>query len=93
MVEAGAMNVPVLYMVNPNFNEPVTKAIQLLINSYYQGSTCTDMINFLKNCKKNWDPNSNARKKAFNSCIPMYDGRAGERIKEDVIKGVINNQD
>lgn len=93
MVEAGVMNVPVLYMVNPNFNEPVTKAIQLLINSYYQGSTCTDMINFLKNCKKNWDPNSNARKKAFNSCIPMYDGRAGERIKEDVIKGVINNQD
>lgn len=93
MVEAGAMNVPVMYMSNPFYNELLTKAILPLINSYYQGTCCADMIAFLEHCRKGWDPNLYARQNAFQKCIPMCDGNAGERIKEDVIKGVVGNED
>lgn len=93
MVEAGAVDVPVLYMTNQTCNEPITKAILPLINSYYQGNCCTDMVDFIENCRKGWDPNQEARRKAFQYCIPMFDGKAGERIKENVIEGVVNNAD
>lgn len=89
MVEAAAVGVPVLYMVNNNFYEPVTKAIEPLMNSYEQGSTCEDMINFVEACEQGVDQNREQREKAFEECIPYFDGMAGNRIKEDIINGIV----
>lgn len=88
MVEAGSVGVPVLYMYNPDFNEPLTKAILPLMSSYYQGTSCTDMKDFLVNCMQGKDPLKAEREKAFKECIPYFDGQCGRRIKEDIIEGM-----
>ena len=88
MVEAGSRNIPVLYMYNPDFNEPLTEAIAPLIESYYQGTTSNDMEEFLDMCQNNEDPLWIKRKKAFAQCIPYFDGKCGERIKEDIIEAL-----
>lgn len=88
MVEAGAMDVPVLYMRNEKYDEPLTQAIEPLINSYSKGTNCLDMIRFLEDCISEKDNNSEMRRKAFAECIPYFDGNAGERIKGSILKGV-----
>lgn len=93
MVEAAAINRPVLYMSNKDYYEPVTSAIKPLIDSYYQGNSCDDMVKFLDNCQSGLDTNSSARELAFAKCFPMHDGMAGERIKEDVVNSIIKNED
>lgn len=92
MVEVGALGVPVLYMSNPEYYEPVTSAIKPLIDSYYQGTNCEDMCSFLQMCMSGNDIMSAARKRAFEECIPFFDGKCGERVKEDMINGVISDE-
>ncbi len=72
MVEVGALGVPVLYMENANYHEPVTKAIKPLIDSYYIGHTYEDMIDFLDNCRKGFDPQKFARKKLFQNAFLLW---------------------
>lgn len=91
MVEAGALDVPVLYMSNADYYEPVTEAIKPLIDSYYQGNSAGDMTAFLERCRSGWDPGREARRYAFKQCIPYFDGKCGERIKEDIIRDLENN--
>ena len=88
MVESGSVGVPVLYMYNPDYKEPIAKAIEPLTDSYYQGTGCTDMIHFLNMCRKGEDPLKEDRKIAFTECIPYFDGKCGERIKEDIIESL-----
>lgn len=89
MVEAAATGVPILYMVNEQFYEPVTKGIEPIIESYYKGTTCEDMVQFLNNCLAGIDEKGEERKTAFENCYPYFDGLAGCRIKEDIIDSVI----
>lgn len=93
MVEAAAIGVPVLYMVNSDFYEPVTKAIEPLMNSYEQGSTCEDMVEFTEACVRGIDKNKQIRDRAFRKCIPFFDGNCGERIKEDIVQSLVNERD
>lgn len=88
MVEAGGVGVPVMYMYNPDFNEPLTEAIGALVSSYYQGTSCKDMQNFLEICRNDLDPLKQKRDEAFRACIPYFDGECGTRIKEDIIKSL-----
>lgn len=88
MVESAAVGVPVLYMVNNDFYEPVTKAIEPLMDSYIKGSTCEDMIAFTEECMQGIDRNKEIRAKAFAECIPWFDGNSGERIKEDIVTAI-----
>lgn len=85
MVEAGALDVPVCYVSNADYYEPVPKAIEPLINSYYQVSDCQGMIDFLDMCMNGEDFRRTLRKRSFEQCIPMYDGNAGNRILTDMI--------
>lgn len=93
MVEAGALNVPVCYVSNKDYFEPVTQAIKPLIDSYYQANDCDGMLDFLNMCLKGKDAKRIVREKAFRSCIPFYDGMNGKRVMGDIVNGVINNQD
>ncbi|WP_026657554.1 bifunctional glycosyltransferase/CDP-glycerol:glycerophosphate glycerophosphotransferase [Butyrivibrio sp. AC2005] len=89
MVEAGALDVPVLYMTNHKYDEPVTDAIAPLMNAYYKGTTCEDMVNFVEKCMEGRDPLKAVRERMFSKCIPYYDGEAGERIKDEIIQAII----
>ncbi len=89
MVEAGALDVPVFYMTNPKYDEPVTDAIASLMNAYYKGTTCEDMVDFVEKCIEGRDPLKAVRGRMFSKCIPYYDGEAGERIKDEIIQAII----
>lgn len=93
MVEAGALNVPVLFLTNRNYYEPVTGAIEPLVKSYEQGNTCEDMIRFLERFCEGKDVGRVKREKAYAACIPFRDGLAGERIKEDIVSAVMEEED
>lgn len=90
MIEAAAVNVPVLYMYNEKYDEPMTKAVQPLIDSYYQGTTYQDMIAFIDQMRNNQDPKREQREAAFSTCVPFYDGKCSERIADDIASGVMN---
>ena len=85
IVESAAVGVPVLYMRNADYDEPLTEAVRPLIESYDQGTTCRDMIQFLRRCSAGMDPKREERALAFQECIPYFDGGCGERIKEDIL--------
>lgn len=84
MIEAGATGVPVLYMYNMDYYEPMTKAVKELVDSYYQGTTAQDMKNFIKQVVQGEDPKKDIRNIAFKKCIPFFDGRCAERIADDI---------
>lgn len=86
MVEAGINNVPVLYMYNSNYTEPMTSPIQALLDSYYQGTTADEMIHFCEMVKKGEDKKKLIRKKIFKKCVQFTDGRCADRIKKCLIE-------
>lgn len=88
MVEAAAVQVPILFMYNPDYFEPVTDAIKELIDSYYQGSNFDDMVNFMEMIRAEEDPKREEREAAFRKCIPYFDGRCAERIMDDIESGL-----
>lgn len=90
MVEAGAIGVPVLFMKNKDYIEPVTEAIKPLIDSYYQGTSCRDIENFLGMINKGMDIKKSQRQNAFEKCIPFFDGKCGCRVKDDLINSLLS---
>lgn len=86
MIEAGACNVPVLYMYNQEYDEPLTDAVKPLINSYYKGTTLSDMEAFIKMVRDGKDPKKEERNRAFHECVPYFDGKCGERIKDNIFQ-------
>ncbi len=88
MIEAATVGVPVLYMSNADYYEPMTAAVLPLVESYEQGQTCVDMVAFVKRCRQGLDLNRDARNAAFRQCIPFFDGRCADRIKEDIVRSL-----
>ena len=68
MIEAATVGVPVLYMSNADYYEPMTAAVLPLVESYEQGQTCADMVAFVKRCRQGLDLNRDAR----NAICPGY---------------------
>lgn len=95
MVEAGCTAMPILYMYNDQYVEPMTPAIQPLMDSYYQGTTEEHMKAFVEQCMRGEDPMREVRARAFQEMVPFFDGKCGERIKEhiaDAISGEGQNE-
>ncbi|MBN1183733.1 MAG: CDP-glycerol glycerophosphotransferase family protein [Bacteroidales bacterium] len=88
MIEAAVNKKPILYMHNSDCIEPLTEVALNLVNSYYQGTGCDDMLNFLELIRKAEDPKKEERLRAIKEFIPNFDGNAGKRIKEDMIKSI-----
>lgn len=84
MVEAAVVQVPTLYMYNKKFEEPVTAAIAELMQSYYHGTTCDDMMKFLDNCALNIDSKREQRNLAMAHVLECFDGKCSERIIENI---------
>ena len=88
MVEAGAVGVPVLYMYNSDYSEPMTPPIQKLLDSYYQGETAEEMKKFCIACLSDLDERKEEREKVFAECVPYFDGKCAQRIKEELLEEV-----
>lgn len=84
MVEAGAGGVPVLYMYNHYYSEPMTPPVKKLLDSYYQGTTAMEMIRFCNMVNSGKDGRAEIRHSAFAQCVPFYDGKCAQRIKEEI---------
>ena len=82
MIEVGALGVPVLYMYNKTYNEPMTEPIQKLLDNYYQGTTEQEMEGFCDMIRAGEDEKREFRQNAFRECVPYYDGKCAERILE-----------
>lgn len=91
MVEAGVLDVPVLYMTGKDW-EPLNDAVAPVVLSYYQGQSCEDILRFIEMCRKGHDPKRTERRAAVAEYIPLFDGKSGERIAEDMIKGVMEGK-
>lgn len=88
MVEAGLMQVPILYMQNPTYQEKMTQAVEPLVSSYYSGCKADDMTDFLEMCKEGKDPQKEERMGKARECLYTYDGHCTERIIDDLIRGL-----
>ena len=87
MVEAGVMDVPVLYLTNFYYQEQLLPSVKPLFDSYYQGNTCYDIEMFLDYVmEKGHDYKQEQRRKAANKCIPNFDGQSGRRIADTIAK-------
>lgn len=93
MIEAAVTRVPILYMTNEQYWEPLTPAIQPLMQSYCQGNTFRDMCGFVETWLSGNDPKKEMREKAFKECIPYFDGKSGERIKEHIVDSLIDENE
>jgi CDP-glycerol glycerophosphotransferase (TagB/SpsB family) len=89
MVESAIVNVPVLYLKNPDYDEPIFPPLTQLADSYYQGTNRDDMVRFVDLIAKGVDERRNKRLSAIEKCIPCLDGKCGERIKEDIYNSIM----
>ena len=89
MIEAGFLDVPVLYMKNADYDEPLTEAVRTLMDSYEQGCTCEDMCNFVDAFRrKELDCVSSRIAEVRNRILPYRIGESGRNILEDIKSGV-----
>lgn len=90
MIEAGINNVPVMYVSNKDYKEPFSPSIQELVNSYVQGCTSSDMVEFIRMCMADIDINKEIRSKVFSRCVPYLDGKCSQRIVDDIVNSLSN---
>lgn len=88
MVEAGGLDVPVLYMYNSEYEEPMTKSIEELLNSYYKGTSSMEMEKFCENVLNGIDEKREERYMTVKMCVPYQDGLCASRIADDLYSRV-----
>lgn len=88
MAEAGAVGVPVMYLYNGEYYEPMTEPVQNLLAGYESGTRASDMEGFCSRCLKGEDLRKREREEAFQMCVPFFDGRCAERIRQDLRDGL-----
>lgn len=93
MVEAAILGVPVLYMKNANYDEPLTEPVYKLMSTCNQGTTWVDMLNFLDAFNHTDLVDHKRREKIINEVFPFIDGKSGLRIVEDIYNSIIEKQE
>lgn len=89
MVESGLCGVPVLYMKNKSYEEPLTQAVKPLVDSYEQGTDAKDMLAFVERfCRNGLREAAERIADTRKQVVPFVDGKCGERILEDIKNGV-----
>ena len=85
MIEAGYKGIPVMYMYNREYEEPMTKTCQTILDSYYQGTTVQDMIKFCENVEQGIDSRRSERINIYQHTLNRCDGNCSERIKNILV--------
>jgi len=93
MVEAGFMGVPVMYMTNKEYNEPLTSGIKNLVDSYEQGSSYEDMKQFADKISSDLFTVCTERiNEAKEKLFPFEFGKCGENILNDIKSGICESK-
>lgn len=92
MVEAVMLGVPVLYMENKDYNEPLTQPIDFLMKSVEHGFCCNDMEIFLNSFISSGKINDTNRDSVINQVYPGNDWHSGLHIKNDLIESLRNER-
>jgi CDP-glycerol glycerophosphotransferase (TagB/SpsB family) len=92
MIEAAMLDVPVLLMKNQDYSEPMTVPVENIVNCFIQGSRCRDMYLFVESVMRGEDTKAEARRNAIAVNMPYNDGMCGERIKNDIANGIIQEK-
>jgi hypothetical protein len=85
MIESAVVGVPVLYLENIDYREPIFPPLVPLMESYYKGTGSKDIVKFLDMVHSGIDEKKPARESALRKCIPYMDGKCAERIKNDIL--------
>lgn len=93
MVEAGFLDVPVLYMKNRDYEEPLTRAVKMLVDSYEQGTACEDMCRFVEMLDQTGTAIVHRIKEARQAAVPYEIGKSGKLILEDMKESVRQEHD
>ena len=88
MVEAAMLDVPVLIMQNSDYEEPMIKPVQEVVDSCMKGSTCDDIAGFLDAFCSDDRSKLKDRKRVIDRWFPFLDGKCGERIARDMFESI-----
>ncbi len=92
MVEAAIVNVPVLYMLNSDYNEPLTSPVKSVVDTYRKGKRVEDMLAFLSDLRNHSLPGKADKNDVLKEVLPYRDGKAGERILDDIVKSILSEK-
>ena len=93
MIEAAMLDVPVLLMKNDDYSEPMTRPVDEVCESFYQGTRYKDIVSFLEDFRHGIDNKKIYRKSAIDKNFPFNDGNCGTRIKNDIVKSLNESDD
>lgn len=94
MLEAGLCGAPVLYMRNQDYEEPLTRAVKCVADTYVQGNTAEDMAAFLEKFRRGaLQERVGEQGAAIRTAIPFLDGLCGKRILDDMKDSIISECD
>lgn len=89
LLEAAALDIPVLYMTNFYYKEKILPAVEPVFNSFYQGSFAYDIRLFLDFVVlKGNDYKREERREAARKCLPPLDGMGGKRIVDAIADAI-----
>lgn len=92
MIEAAMLDVPILLMKNTDYSESMTKPVQYIVDSFEQGTCCKDIQNFILKICSGIDDKAEIRRQRIKETFPFNDGLCGERIKEDIVDGLMKEE-
>ena len=88
-IEIGTFNKPILFMENANHREILIQEFDELFAAYEKGTSYKDINAFLQNIDKKDNINNIDYKLQFQKCVHFYDGKAAERIVDDLYNSLI----
>lgn len=88
LVEAAMLDVPILFMLNKNYIEKLTAPVQNIVDSFIQGTTYKNMIDFIDDFQNGLDVMAVKRRASLKTNFPLADGDCGKRIKTELVESL-----
>lgn len=93
LVEATMLDVPILFMTNKKYTEKMTVPVQNIVDSFIQGTTYKNMMDFINDFQNGVDVMAAKRRYSLKSNFPLADGDCGKRIKFDITESLQEKTD
>lgn len=92
MVESAIVGVPILYMTNAEYEEPLTAPVEALVSTYRKGNSTEDVLAFLDDLLLGNSISNYETANVLGQILPYQDGKNGFRIKEDLVSSLKNER-
>ena len=92
IVEAASLGVPLLFMKNASFSEPMTPAVKAIIDACHIGSAVEDMKAFIEDVRNDKTEELCPTPGVVENQFPYFDGKCGARIVNDIKMSLYNEK-